>query len=426
MMLIPKKVLGLSLVLLILAAAGYFLVLKKAPGGADQKTAAQAAGGAVTTTPAAPEAKTEAAPLPVKTAIAKRGNLVMTLKSPGEAYTERKIVLKSEVGGRIKNLYVQEGRHVKENDILVEIDDIEYRLNLERNEALRLKYLSELHLEKQFAVTEQAATPEALANLNKTQAAHDKALADFQAGKISTPELEKTQREYELALIDAGRKKDEIIATTKGLTGAEIDVKTAKRNLEKTVIRAPYSGILTDLKVSPKERIDGGREICTLVDIARIKVKAKVLESEIGKMRVGGEVDLRFSAYPQKVFKGVVEAVSPLINTEDKTCAVFIGLTNSGEEIKPGMHAEVEIAAEIYKDKLLVPQEALLVRGGRKLVFIVDNGIAKWRYVEVGMENEYFAEILPGTDPTSGISEGDAVIIEGHFTLAHDSKVSIK
>jgi multidrug efflux pump subunit AcrA (membrane-fusion protein) len=222
MMLIPKKVLGLSLVLLILAAAGYFLVLKKAPGGADQKTAAQAAGGAVTTTPAAPEAKTEAAPLPVKTAIAKRGNLVMTLKSPGEAYTERKIVLKSEVGGRIKNLYVQEGRHVKENDILVEIDDIEYRLNLERNEALRLKYLSELHLEKQFAVTEQAATPEALANLNKTQAAHDKALADFQAGKISTPELEKTQREYELALIDAGRKKDEIIATTKGLTGAEI------------------------------------------------------------------------------------------------------------------------------------------------------------------------------------------------------------
>jgi RND family efflux transporter MFP subunit len=196
--------------------------------------------------------------------------------------------------------------------------------------------------------------------------------------------------------------------------------------LEKTVIRAPFAGILTDLKVSPKERLEAGREICTLVDIGRIKVKAKVLESEIGKMQTGREVDLRFSAYPDKVFKGTVEAVSPIINTEDKTCAVHIGVANINEEIKPGMHAEVEIAAEINKDRLLVPQEALLVRGGRKLVFVVENGIAKWRYVEVGLENEHYAEILPSTEPGWGVAEGEQVIIEGHFTLAHDARVAAK
>jgi multidrug efflux pump subunit AcrA (membrane-fusion protein) len=90
------------------------------------------------------------------------------------------------------------------------------------------------------------------------------------------------------------------------------------------------------------------------------------------------------------------------------------------------MHAEVEIAADVYKDRLLVPQDAVLVRGGRKLVFVVENGLAKWRYVEIGLENERFAEILPSTEPGWGVQAGEQVIVEGHFTLAHDAKVVVK
>ena len=181
--------------------------------------------------PAAAEAGAEPAPLQVKAVTASRGDLVMTLKSPGEAYTERKTSPKSEVGGTIKNLACP-GRSAGSwiTSPFVEIDDTDYRLNLEKLEAMRLKYLSELHLEKQFAVADEEATPEALANVDKTQTAYESALAGFQAGKVAAPDLEKAQRDYELALIDAGRKKDEIIATTKGLTGAEIDVKAGPEN----------------------------------------------------------------------------------------------------------------------------------------------------------------------------------------------------
>ena len=243
---------------------------------------------------------------------------------------------------------------------------------------------------------------------------------------MSQSDFEAAQKDYEIALIEAGRKKDEIMATTKGLTQAELDVKLAQMDLEKTRIRAPFAGILTEIKISPREHIDPGRELCTLVNISRIWVKAKILESEIGKIKAGREVDLRFSAYPGKVFKGTVEAVSPIVNAEDKTCAVHIALSNPAEEIKPGMHAEVEIAAEIYKDRLLVPQEAILVRGGRKLVFVVENGLAKWRYVKIGLENEIYAEILAGERPEETVNAGDLVIVEGHFTLAHDASVTIR
>jgi RND family efflux transporter MFP subunit len=222
-----------------------------------------------------------------------------------------------------------------------------------------------------------------------------------------------------MSLIEAGLKKEEVMAASKGLTQAEIDVKTAELDLAKTKITAPFAGIITEIKVSPGEHLEPGRDLFTLVNISEIKVLAKVLESEVGKMRVGREVDLRFSAYPDKVFKGAVEAISPVVNPEDKTCAVHVVVENPQEEIKPGMHAEVEIAAEVYKDRLLVPQEAVLVRGGRKLVFVVEEGLAKWRYIEVGLENESYAEVL------DGVKDGENVIVEGHFTLAHDARVII-
>jgi RND family efflux transporter MFP subunit len=422
---IPKAVLGGFLLLVLIAAGVYFFVFEKAPVKAENQ-----AGNTSGETPGSgaaspPDQKIEAAPLPVKVTKAVMGDLIMTLKSPGEAYTEKRVAIKAEVGGFVKNLYAADGRHVKEGDLLVELDDREYRLRLEKLEAQRLRYLSELFLEKQFAATVPEAAPTAIDKLEKAQAAYERVSEAFKKGLIAQADLEKAQGDYELALIEAGRKKDEIMASTKGLTQAEVDVKIARMDLEKTRIRAPFAGIVTEIKLSPKERLDAGRELFTLVDISRIKVKAKVLESEVGKVVAGREVDLIFSAFPGRTFKGRIEAVSPVINAEDKTCAVHITMDNPSEEVKPGMHAEVEIPTEIFKDRLLVPQQAILVRGGRKLVFSVEGDVAKWRYIEVGLENERFAEVLPGKEPGWGVSAGDTIIIEGHVTLAHDTKVSI-
>jgi RND family efflux transporter MFP subunit len=422
---VPKAVLGGFLILVLAAAGVYFLVLDKTPAKPENQAKNASAEASGESTATAPDLKVEAAPLPVKVSKAAIGDLVMTLKSPGEAYTEKRIAMKAEVGGVVKNLYAAEGRHVKEGDLLVELDDREYRLRLEKLEAQRLRYLSELFLEKQYAATGQDASPGVVDKLDKAQATYDRVAEAFKKGLVSQADLEKAQSDLELSLIEAGRKKDEIMASTKGLTQAEVDVKIARMDLEKTRIRAPFAGIVTDIKLSPKERLDPSRELFTLVDISRIKVKAKVLESEVGKIVAGREVEIRFSAFPGRAFKGRIEAVSPVINAEDKTCAVHVTMDNPSEEVKPGMHAEVEFPTEIFKDRLLVPQQAILVRGGRKLVFAVEGDVAKWRYIEVGLENERFAEVLPGKEPGWGVAAGDTVIIEGHITLAHDTKVSI-
>lgn len=353
------------------------------------------------------------------------GNLVMKLKSPGEAFTDKLIILKPEVSGRIKALNVEDGQHVKKGDLLIKLDDKEYSLNLENAEAARLKNLSEMLLESQFsdqADVEQTFDQE---KLDEAEQKYEAQRLLYRENKITEEELGEAYRIYELVLIETGQKKEEIIAAAKGLTQSEIEVKRARLNLEKTNILAPFSGIITDVKISPEEHVSGGTELFTLVNIDRIQVRATVLESEIGKIKLGREVELKFSSYPDRIFKGIVKAISPIVNPEDKTCKVLINASNPGQDIKPGMHAEVEIVSDVYEDRLLVPQEAFLIREGRKMVFVYEDGLAKWRYVETGLENEIFAEILPSVRQGEGVKEGESVLVKGHFTLAHDARVKI-
>ncbi len=364
--------------------------------------------------------KVEEVFIPVKTVKAKREDLIIKLNSPGEAVTNMRITMTAEVSGVIKRLDVEESKHVKKGDLLVGLDDERYRLDLGRAEAERLRVLSELLVEKQFDGPEEKRIRPDNEKLKKAQSDYEKARTLYRQGGTSKGEFERAGKEYEMALIESGEKKEEILAATKGLTQAEIGVKEAQMNLAKTRIRAPFSGIIFDINVSPGEHVTGNRELFTLVNIKRIQVQAKVLESEIGKIKVGRGADLRFSAYPGETFKGKIEAISPVVDPEDKTCKVIIDVANPGGEIKPGMHAEVEIVAEVHEDRLLVPQEAVLVRtGGRKLVFVAEGGLAKWRYIEIGLENEDYAEVL------DGVKEGELVLVEGHSTLAHDAKIRI-
>jgi len=409
-MIFSKKVLTISLIVIIIVVLAIFLFNKR---GGDSSAVDSSKN-------SLKNPKPEETPLSVKVAKASRGDLIIKLKSPGEAVTDRKIIIKAEVEGVVNKINVKESQHVKKGDLLIELDDKKYMLEVDSAEASRLSKLSELLLEKKFAGAENASVDYDRKKISKIIEQFENTKKLYQKGLISREKFEDTQKEYEMVLIESGEKKDEIMAAAKGLTQAEVNVKKAKMNLQKTKILAPFQGIICDIQVSPGEHVTSGRELFTLVDISRINVHARVLESEIGKMEVGREVDLRFSAYPGKVFKGKVKAISPIVNAEDKTCKVIIDVANPEEEIKPGMHAEVEIAAEIYENKLLIPQEAVLVRSGRKLVFVYDDGLAKWRYIETGLENEDYAEVL------DNVKEGELVLVDGHFTLSHDARVKIE
>jgi RND family efflux transporter MFP subunit len=415
-MIFSKKILVLVLTVLVVALVVYYFGFKKGGLFRGKDTVENA-----TEDSSAPAQS----PLPVRVAEVKRSDLVIKLNTPGEAVTDRRAVIRSETSGRLKKLHVEEGQAVEKGDLMVELDDRERVLDLEKAEASRLRVLSEILLEKQFSEFALDKGSVSAAELEEAKKEYEIRLSQFRKGLVSEKEWEQALKNYEMLLIESGQKKDEIMAATKGLTQQEISVKAARLNLEKTRILAPFSGIVSDIHVSEQQQVSESTELFTLVDNSRVFVQANVLESEIGKMHAGRQVVLRFSAYPDQIFPGHVKAVSPIIDPEDKTCRVIISLVSPHTEIKPGMYADVEIEAEVYANRLLVPQAAIVLQSGQKFVYVVKDGLAKRTDIQTGVESEDYAEVLLTGGDVSGLTEGDLVIIEGHFNLAHEAPVRI-
>ena len=126
-----------------------------------------------------------------------------------------------------------------------------------------------------------------------------------------------------------------------------------------------------------------------------------------------------FVAYPDTVYTGTVNMIRSMVDPETGTCEVSILIDNPRFRLKPGMFANARIGALVYSNRLVVKTEAILNRDERDVVFVVENGLAKWRYIMSGKKNEFYTEIL------DGVQEGDSVIVSGHYNLAHGTPVTV-
>jgi RND family efflux transporter MFP subunit len=168
--------------------------------------------------------------------------------------------------------------------------------------------------------------------------------------------------------------------------------------------------------------LSGATKIAKLVNLNDLVVKAQVLESEIGQVVQGRDIRVKFTALPElEDLTGTVKAISPFVNDSNKTVEAVLSFKNKDERVRPGMFAEARIDAAIFTDRLMVPKTAILPRDNRKVVFKVSTeNRAKWEYVTTGEENDGYVEITEGN-----LEPGDMVLTDNHFTMGHDTLVSI-
>jgi RND family efflux transporter MFP subunit len=172
----------------------------------------------------------------------------------------------------------------------------------------------------------------------------------------------------------------------------------------------------------------------TLVDIGRVKVDVQVLESEVGLLAPGRAARVTFAAFPGEVFEGRIETINPIVDKTTRSAKVVVALHNPKGRILPGMYARVSLDARQLPNRVMVPRSAILERDRRKMLFVFEGegtqGLAKWRYVCTGAENEAVVEILePGADAAcreeGSVRGGEVVLTAGHHTLVHDARVRI-
>jgi len=326
--------------------------------------------------------------VPVEGAAVRRGTFVLWATAEGQAAALRRAPLLAEVTGAVTDVPVREGEFVAADGLVAGVDPRLYELEV---------------AEAEGALEQAQATYQELT------------LGD---DRIEDPAVREERRRQ--------------ARVRSGLAGAEARVEVARYNLAKTEIRAPYAGRVANLEVDVGSRVGQGDAIATVVDVSSIDVDVQVLESEIAAIERGRDATVRFSAFPGETFAGRVVSVNPVVDPESHVGRVTVRLANPQARILPGMHATVRIAGTLFEDRVSVPKEAIVERSRREVVFVFepesegsDVGLAKWRYVTTGLENEESVEIVP-SDDTDMVAEGEIVLVGGHTTLTHDARVRLE
>lgn len=213
------------------------------------------------------------------------------------------------------------------------------------------------------------------------------------------------------------RKILDIAKLKSGLNDAQIDYKKTKHDLESAQLRAPFSGVISNLSGKVYQQAEAGKAFCTLIDTKSFEVDFTVMESEVDQLYVNQEVSVQPFAFLEETYTGKLTQVNPMVD-ENGLVKVKALIQNTGGKLMEGMNVKVIIERTV-KNQLIIPKSALLLRQNKQVVFTYKEGKALWNYVKTGFENSDSYTII------EGLGEGDEVIVEGSLNLAHESKVEV-
>ncbi len=355
----------------------------------------------------------------VKTVALKTAPLVMYINTTGSAKAERSVDVYPQITGFIKKINVSENSFVRKGDILFTIDNKQYELNYQSAQDNLLKAKIEYGIRRNQVIESDQSE-----NVKKLSEEIKKLDALKSERKISDEEYENKKLDLEIEYIFNKGGNIDILKSSTGLTQAMINYKKAGLDLEYTTVRAGLDGYVADLKIVEGQYVNSGTKTMSVVDYGNIIMEIPVLESEVSQLKEGRLVQVRFEAMKDTVFTGTVKNISPVVDKATGTGTAQVRIKNPELKIKSGMSGNVRIEGRIYNDRAIVPNEAVLTRDNRKLVFIAREGKAKWVYVNTGLSNPDYTEIILDNGDQK-IKLGDRVIVSNNYTLAHDADIIV-
>lgn len=297
------------------------------------------------------EAPVEVPVLSVETAPATLVDSPVRLRLTGNLRGERETDLAANVAGRLTSTEVERGQEVKEGDILATVDTRAAQLALQ---------------EARVSVETSRARDE----INRSECERYEQMK--QAGVVSALEYDQVTAKCKTAPLD--------------LKAAEARQMMAAKNVGDGVIRAPFSGVVTERFVEVGEYVQSSSRVVSLAQVKELKVVFSVPERHFPEVNVGAEVVVRVTAYPKEDFTGRVAHVSGAVR-DTRDVVVEATLSNEDSRLLPGMFAEIELV--IGSQKLpSIPASSVFERNGKANVYVVVNDCLEERVIAVQSEDD--------------------------------------
>lgn len=326
------------------------------------------------------EAKDEVPAVPVEVASTRRAEMAAIYSGTAPIESERKAFVMPKVKGEIRAVLADEGQRVREGQTLARLDGDQLRLEVALYEATMRK------LERDYA-----------RNLELQQ----KGLVSATAIDNLKYELEAAKANWELARLQLSYT--EIRSPIAGTVTQRLDVVKVGNTV------TPVGGVIESADSS----------LFVVEDLDSLILRVNVPERELAKLSVGQPAELSFDAVPDRRFAGQIALISPYIDAQTATFPVRIRVTETGGLLRPGMFARVAIVYERKPDALQIPRTALLDGDGPPKVFVVQDGKAAERAVQLGLSNGAMIEVV------SGLKDGEQVVVVGHGAVKPGAAVRI-
>ncbi len=288
--------------------------------------------------------------------------LVREITATGTTLANESVVLATEIAGRVSAISLAEGQTVAAGDVLLKLD------------------------------------PSILL------AQRDRAEASFNLSASNIKRAEQLLQEEAIS----ERERDEAYAQWRL---DQANLRLAEAQLAKTVIQAPFSGLLGLRRVSIGEYLQPGETIATLDDIDPIKVDFRIPEVFAHQLRVGQKIRMQVDAVPDQTFVGEVYAIDPQVDVNGRSILLRAKVAQDKGPLRPGMFARVALVLEERPEALMIPEEAIIPGADRQQVFKVVDGKVVAAIVETGLRTKGKIEI------TSGLVPGDTIITAGQIKV---------
>jgi membrane fusion protein (multidrug efflux system) len=213
--------------------------------------------------------------------------------------------------------------------------------------------------------------------------------------------------------------RQELVTYTSRYRMAEARVKAARLRFERSIVKAPVSGIAVTRLVDVGEVVPPLSGITTIHQVARLKANVGIPETDISHFRVGGEASVEVDAYPGKQFDGRIHFIGSAATGKNRTFPSEVALDNRSGELRPGMIAPVSLIKRRYQGVVVIPQDALLDREDGSVAFVAEGDYAKVRPVVLGPTEGDRIVVL------EGLTTGERLVVSGHRNLVDGQPVRV-
>jgi len=343
-----------------------------------------------------------------------RGDLITSVSVSGNLEMPHRASLSFGVSGVVAEILVKEGDNVVEGQTLAKMDDHSLELNVQMAQA---QYEMAEYKLMQTIYPRYLSTY--LTDMPGVWLALESAQDNLEEAKkfLSEGEFEETQDvlgEIEVSLHKAQEKSVarrwalpfSIKLIEMETDEARINLDLAKEELNKTMIIAPFDGVVTAIDMKAGERISAAAQVLSMVDPKNIEMNGAIDEIDISKVELGQEAIITLDALPGKNVKGTVTFMSPTGTVQSGVVSykTIISMENPDVELRDGMSGTAEIIIERHDDVLLISNRAIRGTWDKPLVEVIVDGQIEQREISLGSSDGIKSEVL------SGLEEGEIVV----------------